>query len=375
MRGCHSSDVTSRVKDFSSTTAIPMQRPDPNTTRLALKNPDNIAVVSSYISGDEINDSPIFAPRRLVINFGDRPLEECANWPDLLAIVESKVRPKRLEKGGELAHWPWWQFWRTRNELAKATSGRASILAISAVSSWVSFVRVPVDVVYSHAVVLITIDKFSGFSVLQSRAHELWARFFGSSLEDRLRYTPSDCFETFPFPLAYESNAALEEAGQCYDNFRADLMVRNKEGLTKTYNRFHDPNEDSPDIVRLRELHASMDRAVLDAYGWQDIQPVCEFFPEFDEEADEDENGRPKKKNYRYKWPEAIHDELLARMLELNRQRAEEERHEAESQPVSWDKRTSASAAKPKRGRGKNGAKGDTIAEKPKLFNAEEQEV
>jgi hypothetical protein len=102
-------------------------------------------------------------------------------------------------------------------------------------------------------------------------------------------------------------------------------MVRNNEGLTKTYNRFHDPNEDSPDIVHLRELHADMDRAVLDAYGWRDIQPVCEFIPEFDDEDDQDENGRPKKKKYRYKWPEAIHDEVLARLLELNRQRALEE--------------------------------------------------
>ena len=49
------------------------------------------------------------------------------------------------------------------------------------------------------------------------------------------------------------------------------------EGLTKTYNRFHDPGEASAEIARLRELHAAMDRAVLDAYGWQDVQPVCGF--------------------------------------------------------------------------------------------------
>ena len=85
-------------------------------------------------------------------------------------------------------------------------------------------------------------------------------------------------------------------AGKACYIFRADVMVRNSEGLTKTYNRFHDPNEDSPDIVRLRDLHAAMDRAVLDAYGWHDIQPVCEFIPEFDDEEDEDDNGRPRKK-------------------------------------------------------------------------------
>ena len=48
-------------------------------------------------------------------------------------------------------------------------------------------------------------------------------------------------------------------------------MVRNDEGLTKTYNRFHDPDENDPDILKLRELHAAMDRAVLAAYGWTDI--------------------------------------------------------------------------------------------------------
>ena len=103
-------------------------------------------------------------------------------------------------------------------------------------------------------------------------------------------------------------------------------MIRNDEGLTETYNRFHDPNEDSPDLLCVcGNLHAAMDRAVLDAYGWQDLQPVCEFFPEFDDEEEEDDSGRPKKKKYRYRWPDEIHDEVLARLLDLNRQRALEE--------------------------------------------------
>ena len=40
-------------------------------------------------------------------------------------------------------------------------------------------------------------------------------------------------------------------------------MIENDEGLTKTYNRFHDPYETSPAILKLRDLHAAMDRAVL----------------------------------------------------------------------------------------------------------------
>ena len=91
---------------------------------------------------------------------------------------------------------------------------------------------------------------------------------------------------------------SLEQAGQEYYEFRAGLMVRNNEGLTKTYNRFHDPNETAADILKLRELHAAMDRAVLDAYGWTDLKPTCEFLLDYEEE-DEEENGgrRARRRN------------------------------------------------------------------------------
>ena len=99
-------------------------------------------------------------------------------------------------------------------------------------------------------------------------------------------------------------------------------MVRNDDGLTKTYNRFHDPNNNEPNIVKLRELHAHMDRAVLDAYGWEDVSTDCEFL--LDYEIDEETWGT-KKKPYRYRWPEAVHDEVLARLLDLNQKRYAEE--------------------------------------------------
>ena len=113
-------------------------------------------------------------------------------------------------------------------------------------------------------------------------------------------------------------------ASRNYYDFRAALMLHNNEGLTKTYNRFHDPEESSPDIIRLRELHAEMDWAVLDAYGWTDIQPTCEFILDYEEDEEED-SGRNRKKPWRYRWPDEIRDEVLARLLALNEQRAKEE--------------------------------------------------
>jgi hypothetical protein len=66
----------------------------------------------------------------------------------------------------------------------------------------------------------------------------------------------------------------------------------------------------------------------LHAYGWTDLQPTCEFLLDYEEDADEDEagGGRRRKKPWRYRWPDDFRDEVLARLLELNRQRAEQER-------------------------------------------------
>jgi hypothetical protein len=147
-------------------------------------------------------------------------------------------------------------------------------------------------------------------------------------LKDDLGYRPSDCFETFPFPANWETDRNLEAIGKQYYEFRAELMVRNSEGLTQIYNRFHDPNEFHPDILQLRQLHDEMDRAVLAAYGWNDIQPQCEFLLDYeDEEEEENETTtkRQRKKPYRYRWNEATHDEVLARLLDLNQKRYEQE--------------------------------------------------
>jgi hypothetical protein len=172
------------------------------------------------------------------------------------------------------------------------------------------------DCVFAESLPVFPFARQPAFSVLQSRVHEIWARFFGSSLEDRLRYTPSDCFETFPFPDGWESIATLDAAGHAYYEFRAALMVRRHESLTATYNDFHDPEVRDADTDTLRALHTAMDRAVLDAYGWTDLQPTCEFL--LDYEIDEGTWSERKKKPYRYRWPDDVRDEVLAQLLELN---------------------------------------------------------
>ncbi len=357
--------------------------------RLIEENSRNGEAIFPYIGGEEVNTSPTHAHHRFVINFPDYPLRRedlgdrpgdrpastrrdiagsagrpasaaatwvgatdeqhrawlrngivpldypgpvAADWPKLLAIVEERVKPERDVQNRKILRERWWQYADKRPGLYSTVAGLDRVLANSQVSQRVQFAFLPANMVYAHTLNVFPFAIFAALCILQSRPHDLWARFFASSLEDRLRYTPSDCFETFPFPDAWETRSDLESAGEHYHDFRADLMARRGEGLTRTYNRFHDPNETESDIATLRRLHAAMDRAVLDAYGWPDIPTDYEFL--LDYEIDEDEWGA-RKKPYRYRWPDDIRDEVLARLLELNTDRAAEEARAGTAAPAA----------------------------------------
>jgi hypothetical protein len=65
------------------------------------------------------------------------------------------------------------------------------------------------------------------FGVLHARTHELWALRMGTTLEDRPRYTPTTCYETFPFPEpTEEQRAEISVAAK-----RLDVSPRNRLNL------------------------------------------------------------------------------------------------------------------------------------------------
>lgn len=308
--------------------------------------------VRPYIGGEEINASPTQQPHRFAIYFSDIDSEEELNaWPALREIVDRTVRPERQQLGDNPNNVPlrrrWWAYQAHRPELYARLWKMDRTLVSSQVTSHFAFALVPTTWIFSHAVNVFCLSNYGGFCAVQCRVHEVWARLLGSSMKDDLRYTPSDCFETFPFPKEFESNRVLEQAGNAYYDVRAALMGKNNEGLTKTYNHFHDPDETSPDILKLRELHAAMDRAVLDAYGWTDIPTDCEFLLDWEDEDDEEDTGRRRKKPWRLRWPDDVRDEVLARLLALNVERAAEEVR-AGVAAAAADK---TSSAKPRRGR------------------------
>jgi hypothetical protein len=158
--------------------------------------------------------------------------------------------------------------------------------------------------VYAHATGVFAYDDNAHFGLLCSGFHWWWAVTHASTLETRVRYTPSDCFETFPQPSLTK---AIHRLGGELDAHRTGLMLDRHEGLTKTYNRVHDSDEHADDITDLRNLHVELDHAVRDAYGWNDL--------ELDHGFHETRFGT------RFTFAPGPRQEVLDRLLELNHKR------------------------------------------------------
>jgi len=319
--------------------------------KLIKKDAKNKDVLFPYLNGADLNSNPDQSPSRWVINFFDRPLSPehnetkslnsvsyASDYPDCLEIVEKLVKPERTrlnDKGEFVLRKPlpqqWWIHGDKRRAMYEAIAPLNRVLVIPETTKFFAFVFYKPDIVFSHMVKVFTFNQYKDFAILNSSIHNHWALNYSSTIGSGTRYMPTDCFETFPFPeLTPALEAELETIGQQYYQHRQTLMAQNQEGLTKTYNRFHDPTETTPQIEKLRQLHRQMDNTVAKAYHWQDL-PL-------------DHNFHPTKQGQRYTISETARREILDRLLQLNHQR-----HATETQQGHHTKKTKTKPKTPRK--------------------------
>ncbi|MGE3752772.1 MAG: DNA methyltransferase [Planctomycetota bacterium] len=314
---------------------------------LVARDRRNEKCIFPYLGGEEVNSTPTQTYHRYVIDFGSMTLEEAERWPDLIQIVRERVKPERdrLARTGIAGKRRryWWQFGSASPTLRLRLSELACCMVTSCHSKHLMFSFQPPGRVFSHGLMVFLLASCSPFGVMQSRTHEAWVRLRSSSLEDRLRYSATDCFLNFPFPKCdprAEFPAITEVGTRLYDA-RANYMVETNQGLTATYNLLKDPACNELAIHDLRKLHLELDRAVIEAYGW----PV----------SDDPERGivvppytaptTPEEEKVVAVFEEAV----LGRLFALNAARAKEEA-KAQARAASP---TSASKTKPKDRKGR----------------------
>ena len=155
-----------------------------------------------------------------------------------------------------------------RPEMRKALQTAGRYIATPTVSKHRLFVWLPMEILPDHNLIAFACDDDYTFGILHSRFHELWALAMGTQLETRPRYTPTTCFETFPFPHPTdEQREAISTAAAELNEFREGWL--NPAGISAAELRKRTPtNLYNQRPTWLDNAHAKLDAAVADAYGW-----------------------------------------------------------------------------------------------------------
>jgi len=293
-------------------------------------------VLFPYLIGKELNSMSVPSPERWVINFWDWSESKAREFPDLISQVNDLVKPERdaLKDNPTSRGYKryWWRFGRDGRNLYHMI-GRGSlfeshprnlnypssplervIVFATGATKYPCFTFVPNIYIYANSLCVIASQSYALFACLSSDIHSIWAFEHGSRLEERLRYTHGDIFETFPFPYGVleDRHAELAEIGQRYFEARQAYMLQNDKGMTKFYNDVHNHTLNHEEIKRIRAIRIEINNCVLKAYGYRNLNPDYGFH---------EVSYLPQGKNVRYTISETVREELLYRLSELNREK------------------------------------------------------
>lgn len=334
----------------------------------------NAEVLFPYLNGEDLNSHPQQLASRWVINFWDWPLDRsiedevwasaderqrglwlregrvpadypgrvAADFPDLLRTIETAVKPERQrrdEQGNFALRSPlpqrWWHYADKRPALYHAI-GRGGMFARhpegwSAPSSGIGRVMVNARVtrhftpsfctfepVFHEKVVVLVLDTYAELALMNSSLVQAWVWNFSSTMKRDLNFSPSDCFETLPFPLTLPEQ--LESLGVELSRQRAACMTTRNVGLTEFNNAVHDPSEQSAEIRKFRECIRQIDELVVAAFGWPNNSLGHGFHQQ---------GHLPAGDDVRFTLSEVARLDVLRRLSKLNRQRYKEEQDAA----------------------------------------------
>jgi len=225
---------------------------------------DYSMVVRRYLNGDDIADDPEQEPRRWIIDFASLSLEEATRYPRAIQIVRERVKPERDDNSDDRIRELWWRFGRPRGEMRAAIRGLDRYIAGVRTGKRPLFVWCVPDWCPSDALNVFALDTDYHMGVLSSYTHEVWARMQSSTLETRLRYTPTTAFGTFPWPHGLEPAAVnrIEELAREIVELRRELCRSGGFGLTQLYNLV-----DEGGYRSLADVHVKLDESIANAYG------------------------------------------------------------------------------------------------------------
>ncbi|MEM1058157.1 MAG: DNA methyltransferase [Verrucomicrobiota bacterium] len=296
---------------------------------LTQANPAAADFIKEYRNGKDLTKRPRGVLVIDLLGLSEIELQDC--YPSLYQHVFNFVKPDRDAKAhtkdGKAYAEKWWLFGKTRAELRHSLEGLSRYVATVETSKHRFFEFLDAQVLPDNMLIAIAVSNPPFLSILSSKLHLIWAQAQGGTLEDRPRYNKSVCFDPFPFPAmeGQEIGNAMQNLGEHLDAHRKQRQAQHPElTMTGMYNvleklRREEPLSDKEKAIHddglvtvLKQIHDDIDAAVLEAYGWGDLQPEGAK-PLADRLAAGDDAA------------EELEQEILSRLVALNHERAEEE--------------------------------------------------
>jgi hypothetical protein len=220
-------------------------------------------VVKAYLDGRDITRKPDQTPSRYTIDFAQMSLEQAMRYPAALDLLRDQAKEAREHSNSYSRNPHWWQFLWPRPEFRRAAAGLERFVVGTATSARVFFVWCNPEWRPSNSTNMFALADDYSMGVLCSTIHTAWAAKKSSTLEDRIRYTPSSAFNTFPWPqVDGRQREQIASITRELLDARSTLCLKHNVGLHRLYRLVADGAFEA-----LRELQVSLDRAVLDAYG------------------------------------------------------------------------------------------------------------
>ena len=245
--------------------------------KLIHTDPASGVVTHPYLIGREILTGD-GKPERYVIDFEQRDLLEAKSFRYAFSRIQDQVLPDRRTKAeegknadGEMRPHHrqflerWWKLSWDRADLIRLLGRVDRFLVCSRVTKRPVFVFVDAQIRPGDALQAFVFEDDYSFSILQSNVHWQWFVAKCSKLKSDFRYTPESVFDTFPWPQSptvVQINA-VADAGREVRRVRADALTKITGGLRAVYRTLELPGKNP-----LKEAHATLDAAVLAAYGF-----------------------------------------------------------------------------------------------------------
>ncbi|MFE8584500.1 class I SAM-dependent DNA methyltransferase [Sphingomonas sp. NCPPB 2930] len=185
----------------------------------------------------------------------------------------------------------WWIMGKPRSELRSALDGLSRYIATVETAKHRIFQFLPADTLPDNMLVCVATEDAFHLGVLSSSASLAWSHVMGGTLEDRPRFTKSQCFDPFPFPDASDpARRVIADLAEELDATRKRILAETPDlTLTGLYNLRHrlvagDRLTAGDEALRRRgsvdliaRLHDQIDAAVIAAYGWPAAIPAAEM--------------------------------------------------------------------------------------------------